>query len=234
MQSIIHRTVKDKAHPFTAISNEIIDNNQLSAEARLVLIKMLRNIDGYYYSVESISHSTGISIGKATRAVKELQDAGYLKISKSKTTGSGAGRGFLITYEIFEQPIARISSLGDKPDNTLHEDQPIVNSVEVITAEQFNFEQFWNKYPKKVNRDKALKEFLKIPDLNTVFPDIMRALETQIKSKQWREEGGRYIPSPENYLKKSGWNGVIDNACSEEEAFKHLEDLVNATQYSNI
>lgn len=232
MSSIIHRSPKDKEHPFTSVSNEIIDNNKLSAEARLILIKMLRNIDGYYYSVDSISHSTGVSIGKATRAIKELQDAGYLKITKSKTSGRGSGRGFIITYEIYEHPIARISSLEDEVDNveqhvtsTSPDNQSSINSAEIITTEQFNFEQFWNKYPKKINHDKALKEFLKIPDVNTVFPDIMRALDIQIKSKQWREEGGRYIPNPENYLKKSGWNTAVSQ-YSDEELAKFVEGLM--------
>lgn len=111
MITVIHRTPKDKIHPFTAVLNDIIDNNELSPEARLILIKMLRNIDGYDYSVDRISHSTGISTAKVTRALKELIDAGYLRIYKSRPTGHGAGREFVITYEIFEQPIAKISSL---------------------------------------------------------------------------------------------------------------------------
>ena len=111
MNTIIHRAPKDKVNPFTAISNDIIDNTKLSAEARLILIKMLRNKDNYSYSIEKISHSTGISVGKVTRAIKELQNHGYLRITKSKTIGYGAGRGFVTTYEIFEQPIARVSSL---------------------------------------------------------------------------------------------------------------------------
>lgn len=111
MNTIIHRAPKDKSHPFTAISNDIIDNTKLSAEARLILIKMLRNRDDYSYSIEKISHSTGISFSKTARAIKELTDAGYLRINKSRPTGFGAGRAFITTYEIFEQPIARVSSL---------------------------------------------------------------------------------------------------------------------------
>lgn len=113
MNSTIHRAPKDKMHPFTSVLNDIIDNNGLTAEARLILIKMLRNKDDYSYSIDKISHSTGISVGKVTRAIKELQNYGYLRITKSKTTGFGAGRGFITTYEIFEQPIARVSSLED-------------------------------------------------------------------------------------------------------------------------
>lgn len=111
MITVIHRTPKDKIHPFTPVLNEIIDNNKLSAEARIIIIKMIRNVDDYSYSIESISRSTGISLSKVTRAIRELQDNGYLRISKTKTTGHGAGRGFVTTYEIFETPVAKVSKL---------------------------------------------------------------------------------------------------------------------------
>ena len=226
MSSVIYRAPKDRQHPYTAVSNDIIDNNQLSAEARLILIKMLRNQDGYSYSVSSISRSTGISIGKTTRAIKELQDAGYLKISRSKTTGTGAGRGFLITYEIHEVPVsACVTAPIDVTDDTCAEPQaPTV--TEIITPTQFKFEQFWEKYPKKSNYDKARKEFLSISDIDTVFPQIMDALEVQINSKQWTEEQGRYIPNPENYLKKQSWNNVVVKKCTEED----LQELWEALQ----
>lgn len=111
MESIIHRIPKDKDHPFTPVTNDIIDNTELSAEARIVLIKMLRNIDGYSYSIGSISKSTGISVSKVSRALKELTAAGYLRIHKSRPKGVGAGRDFIVTYEIFEEPVATISAL---------------------------------------------------------------------------------------------------------------------------
>lgn len=230
MSSVIYRAPKDRQHPYTAVSNDIIDNNQLSAEARLILIKMLRNQDGYSYSVNSISRSTGISIGKTTRAIKELQDAGYLKISRSKTTGAGSGRGFLITYEIHEIPVSACVTASTE-DTAESEATPV---TEIITPEQFKFEQFWEKYPKKVDYDKARKAFLSLTDINTVFPQIMDALEVQIKSKQWTEAQGMYIPAPANYLKRQWWNSVVDTTGSEEEAFQYLEDLVNEAQYRNV
>ena len=113
MISVTHRAPKDKNHPFTAIPNEIIDNTHLSAEARIILIKMLRNIDGYSYSIDRISHMTGISVSKVRRALNELTDAGHLRCHSTRATGHGAGRGFITTYEIFEQPIAKISTLED-------------------------------------------------------------------------------------------------------------------------
>ena len=111
MNSSIHRVPKDKDHPFTKIPNAIIDNTDLSSEARIILIKMLRNVDGYSYSIDKISKSTGISVAKVKRAVKELVEAGYLRTHKERLKGVGNGRGFTATYEIFEEPIAKISPL---------------------------------------------------------------------------------------------------------------------------
>lgn len=111
MNSSIHRVPKDKDHPFTKIPNAIIDNTELSPEARIILIKMIRNVDGYSYSVDKISKSTGISLAKVKRAIKELIEAGHLRARKERLKGVGSGRGFTATYEIFEEPIAKISSL---------------------------------------------------------------------------------------------------------------------------
>lgn len=100
---------------FTQISNSLIDNKDLSPEARIILIQMLRNIDGYSYSVSRISHLTGISESKVSRAIKELTAAGHLIVKKSRGTGIGAGRGFNTYYEIHEDPIAVPATISKLP-----------------------------------------------------------------------------------------------------------------------
>ena len=100
---------------YTILSNHIIDNKDLSPEARIILITMLRNPDEYSYSIHSISFSTGISESKVSRAIKELTAAGHLIVKKSRGTGIGAGRGFNTYYEIHEDPIAVPATISKLP-----------------------------------------------------------------------------------------------------------------------
>lgn len=206
-----------------SIDKGLVFNKKLSAEARLLLIMILSYDDDHRFNVEEMVKESGLTRYKIDKTLKELKENKYLQYKHISVAGRYDG----VEWIIKENPYGKVK---EKP----HVDNDPIISGEIITTEQFNFEQFWSKYPKKVNRDKALKEFMKIPDVNTIFPDIMRALEIQINSKQWREEGGRYIPSPENYLKKEGWNNVIDNTQTVDEVFRQLEERLNEADYRNI
>lgn len=209
------------------IDKGLIFNKQLSVEAKFILITILSYDDDHRFKFEELVKELGLSKYKVEKALKELKDNKYLQYKHILVAGRYDG----VEWIIKENPNCKSKSTITEQPIVTH---PKAISEEVITTEQFNFEQFWNKYPKKVNRDAALKAFMSILDVNTIFPDIMRALEIQVKSKQWQEENGRYIPKPENYLKKAGWNDVIDLNQSIESAFQNLEDLINETQCRNI
>lgn len=199
------------------IDKSLIFNKKLSAEARLLLIMILTHDDDHRFKLEELVKESGLTKYKTDKALKELKENKYLQYKPILVAGRYDG----VEWIIKENPNGKTKSV--KKEAVQEDDTPI--TVEVISAEQFNFEQFWNKYPKKVNRDAALKAFLSIPDVNTVFSDIMSALDIQIRSKQWREEGGRYIPNPENYLKKSSWN-ISVSQYSDEELAKFVEGLM--------
>ena len=197
------------------VDKELIFNKKLSVEAKFILIILLSHDDNYKFTLEELVKESRLSKYKVEKSLKELKEHKYIQY---KHVSTSAGRFDGVEWIIKENP--------NNNQKTKYEAPTYTEQPEIITAEQYNFEQFWNKYPKKVNRDAALKEFMKIPDINTIFPDIMSALDTQIRSKQWQEEGGRYIPSPDNYLKKSGWNNVVVNKYTDEEMTKFLEGLM--------
>ena len=65
-----------------------------------------------------------------------------------------------------------------------------------------DFNRFWSAYPKKMNKQDAFKAFkgVKVP-----VETLCAALERQKQSRQWREDGGKYIPYPATWLRKGGW-----------------------------
>lgn len=201
---------------FTVLSNHILRDTNISYHARYLMSWLLSYTpkQDFKYTLEMIARKTEMPLTRVRSSIQELQDAGYLEL---KRTRNGARYGHYM-WHLYETPIKAV-------DSEPVQDKDIPAAAEIITTEQFNFEQFWNKYPKKVNYDKARKAFLSISNINTVFPDMMRALEVQINSNQWREEGGRYIPDPENYIKKSGWNITVNN-YSDDEMTEFMEGLV--------
>jgi len=69
------------------------------------------------------------------------------------------------------------------------------------------FEQFWAAYPKKVARFDAERVFVEFHAKDRM-PEILAALEWQVKSADWKKEQGQYIPTPANYLRDGRWNDV--------------------------
>ena len=74
--------------------------------------------------------------------------------------------------------------------------------VEKSIVENTDFETFYNSYPKKVGKDKALESWnKKKPRLD----DVMYALSWQKESADWTKESGKYIPNPATYLNQGRW-----------------------------
>lgn len=72
------------------------------------------------------------------------------------------------------------------------------------------FDRFWNAYPKKKAKGQALTAFKKLrPDGGTV-DKMLAALEWQVKTEEWRKDGGQYIPYPATWLNGRRWEDAPD------------------------
>ncbi len=69
------------------------------------------------------------------------------------------------------------------------------------------FENFWEIYPKKVDKGKALTSWKKICNKplkdRPTWKEIRRAVSLQIKSERWQERS--FIPHPATWLNQSRW-----------------------------
>ena len=70
------------------------------------------------------------------------------------------------------------------------------------------FSKFWKAYPKKRDKAKAQRAFLKIKNIEKVFPVMMQALEKQKASADWQKDGGQFIPYPTTWLNGERWEDV--------------------------
>src|SRR3990167_5661978 len=58
------------------------------------------------------------------------------------------------------------------------------------------FDLFWEAYPRKVSKTKAIESWNRIDITQEIFDAIITALEKQKKSIQWTKDGGQFIPHP--------------------------------------
>ena len=67
-----------------------------------------------------------------------------------------------------------------------------------------DFCQFWAHYPKerRQNKGEAWKAW---KDIRPPLYAVLNTLAWQVKSQQWLQEGGKYIPMPTTYINKRKW-----------------------------
>ena len=80
------------------------------------------------------------------------------------------------------------------------------------------FASFWDAYPRKEGRQKALEAFAAV---DAPLDLLLSAIDAQKKSKQWQKDDGAFIPMPANWLKDRRWE---DAPASAAPAARQLDD----------
>ncbi len=71
--------------------------------------------------------------------------------------------------------------------------------------ERVSFDRFWWVYPKKLNREAALRAWESLAPDAALVEAILAALKDQARSEAWRREDGRFIPQPARWLRDRRW-----------------------------
>ena len=84
------------------------------------------------------------------------------------------------------------------------------------------FEKFWSSYPKKVGKGAAFKTWKSLNGTRPEVDEIVRVIEKQKQSEQWKKQGGQFIPNPQTWLNQERWLDELSNAQQE----NNLNELV--------
>ena len=68
-----------------------------------------------------------------------------------------------------------------------------------------DFFRFWSLYPKKKAKEKAFQAFKKLDIKNGLLEKILKAIEKQKHSDQWKKDNGQFIPFPATWLNGKRW-----------------------------
>ena len=77
------------------------------------------------------------------------------------------------------------------------------------------FDKFWEKYPRKEGKPKALKTFEKYCKTAETLEQVLAELERQSKFKDWKHTDIKYIPLAQTWLNRKDWeenqNGISES-----------------------
>jgi len=72
------------------------------------------------------------------------------------------------------------------------------------------FSAFWEEYPKKRDKAKAEKAWLKIKPDEELARKIIQAVSVQKKTRSWQKDNGQFIPLPTTWLNGRRWEDEIN------------------------
>ena len=109
----------------------------------------------------------------------------------------------------------------------VHENPPIIppkiRKPFRSRKQQDQFDQFWQRYPKKKSKGQAEKAWAKINPDEQLHEAILNGLERAKTAGDWQKNNGEFIPHPATWLNAKGWedeeggsdNGTADDVTSE-------------------
>ena len=176
---------------YATVCNEAIRDESLSIEARGMLVLLMSFANGWRFNADHIAKVCGVGREKYQRMVRELKDAGYLRISARQVGGTLDG----YLWEIDDRPNRWTENPSDggpapirKPTgkNTKKEEN---QSLELPEPEGLiALDELWKIYPHPKNRgakpDAAFKKLKK--DEREKFRDAIPAMKAKLEADHAR------------------------------------------------
>jgi uncharacterized protein YdaU (DUF1376 family) len=98
-------------------------------------------------------------------------------------------------------------------NNQNQEDQKTCSPSAHAASDEL-FDRFWNLYPRKQDKAKALKAWAKLKVGEELFALIAKALAAQATSHDWLKDGGRFVPMPTTWLNGRRWEDEVKPASN--------------------
>ncbi len=235
----------------------ILETKTLAQGAKTVfavLASFARSRSYCYPSQDTIANKAGASKNSIRAWLNQLVEHGFLKIAKNEN-GKNVYHLFCPkdkdkqenqsqeAIANFDSPIAKfapevnnINKINQIPPyNNTSLSSAIKNTNlrdgggEIVN---FSFENFWNVYPRKENKEKARISFYKQLNTNNLpkFSIFQKAIDFFKDTAQWQREHGRFIPQLHNFIFDKRWEDWTEeyqkaDKCKQPTAPPKLESL---------
>ena len=205
---IVRRKLEHE-YRFTQIPNEWLRDSRLSLKAKGLLGQLLSHAEGWNVTIGSLAKANGCGRDSVRAAVKELEDAGYLRREQSRATGGEFAEVMWATSEPqTDSPSPDLPSSG-KPasvNTTLKKTIPKEEQLVKKTIDkESEFDSFWAVYPKKKDKPRARKEFGYA--IGRVEFEVLLAGAIVYRDDPNRDD--QYTKHPSTWLHNDAWeNGV--------------------------
>lgn len=214
---------------FTQIPNEWLRDSRLTFKARGLLAMLLSHSEGWSLSTAAIAEQNQEGKDAIRSAIAELQQFGYLNRSQVNDNGR-FGEAVWVTQDPTAPPLAGFPSSGfpssgnpTPKNNNLKEEQLTIKTKNISPQDLFT--EFWNEYPRKLDKGKAKRAFASALNRAT-FEDILAGV---IRYKNDPNRLDEFTKYPASWLNADSWeNGPLpdDPRAAKKREAKEQERLM--------
>lgn len=148
---------------FVQIPNAWLRDSRLTLKARGLLAQIMTHREDWSLSINRLAEDNGEGKHAIRAAIAELEKFGYLL--REQSNDKRFGESVWVTndpteYPLSENPLSEIplSENQTTKNNTSIEEHLEEEHIKKTNVVEF-FEAFWNEYPRKIDRAKALRAF---------------------------------------------------------------------------
>lgn len=202
----VHKVYRKDNQPFAQIPNEAIRNPNLSASAFRLLAYLMSHQDGYELTYGQIERETGLGRYAINQAIGNLTAEGWLLTERTKMPNGqyGPKSWTVLTPTTVGNSTAGDSTVEYPTDNKKTTTKEHKEKEQVIPQAELEeaFNEFWNAYPRKVEKIAAKKAFIKAAKQHGTSALIAGARRLAADRNAPAKQFIRY---PASWLNAGGW-----------------------------
>lgn len=240
--AIIKQGPRPEDH-YTLIPNSLSRNPDIPPRAKAVYLYLRSHSDGWKITTERVAENIGMGKDSVGAALKDLVQFGYIRRYRVRTDGGTFG-GW--EYEVLSTPVT-VSGKTDHgktpyPENTdvgknrMHKKTNSSKKIKSKEDQSSNqeirtkFEKFWIAFPRKADKDNALKKFEEQVAKGATADDLVRSAENYREQTERNETQKIYMPMPKTFLNQERWRDYLkapamSAADKRRAAIERLENL---------
>lgn len=195
---------------FTVIPNAWIRNSSLSPAANYLLIYLMTHELGYEVTFGQMQRETGLGIKGVRAGLAELQAKGWLIMERTRKPNNQLGPyRYTLTEPTVPQGTVAQATVAQgtdiKKNNNREEQSKEINAC---------FEEFWNAYPRKLDKAKAFRAF-KSALKRAKFEDIIAGVIAYRNDPTRNPDFTKY---PTTWLNADSWENAAQPSPDSEAA----------------
>lgn len=185
------------------------------------------NKQGYFYkSYKEWEQELGLSEYQVRRSTKQLKEIGIVDTRLFKANGSPTVH-YKLNYEELSESILKFLKIPNQSNSRIQPKETKESLTEITTENTTKniysneFEQFWNVYPKKMDKKKAYKSFkscIKKHPINTILTGTKKYAQSVQKTEK------KFIKHASTFLNNESY---IDG-------FEESEEKKSLPQYEEV